>query len=180
MDEQNDNNLTPKEQYDLKKREKEQEKKKERTKEKINEAPKKIGRVIRNIVIAGVVIGGIGWFLTLAPNLPPTSGQDHSEDIPGAHILTTKMSDRIQRHMIEHADGGTSQGGVPGILIQYNCDDYDCAPDLIQKLTTLAEEYPENVYLAPNFYDGKIILTKGGRREILDEFDEQIIRDFIN
>lgn len=77
--------------------------------------------------------------------------------------------------MLEHSDGKEK----PGIIIQYNCDDFDCEPDLIQKLAALAEQYPDNVYLAPNKYDGKIILTKLGKMEILDAFDEQKIKDFI-
>ena len=75
----------------------------------------------------------------------------------------------------EHADGS----GKPGIIIQYNCQKYTCEPDLIEKLTVLVKEYPDNVYLAPNNYDGKIILTKEGKLEILEQFDEQKMKDFI-
>lgn len=117
------------------------------------------------------------WFMSRTSNLPPTTDQGHIEVSPSAHIVTTPIPDNIQRHMLEHADGDDKNG--PGIIIQYNCDDYECSPDLIGKLTNLVEEYPKNVYLGPNNYDGKIILTKLGRREILDELDEQAIRDFI-
>lgn len=48
-----------------------------------------------------------------------------------------------------------------------------------EKLTEIVKDYPKNIYLAPNNYDDKIILTKIGKREILDNFDEQAIRDFI-
>ena len=177
MEELNQNNLTPKEQYDLKKGEKEQIKKKDKVKEKINEAPKKIGKYILYTLIAVGIIGGLGWLISLAPNLPPISMENHSENSPIAHIITTKMPDPIQRHMLEHADGNDSNGS--GIIIQYNCDDYECQSDLVQKLTALVKEYPRNVYLAPNNYDGKIILTRLGKRKVLDEFDEQAIRDFI-
>ena len=174
MNELHNDNLTPKELYDLKKREKEQAKEKDH-KEKISVIPKKTGKYIFYILITVGIIAGLGWLMTLSPNLPPTSTQNHSEDSPLSHIVTTEIPDAIQRHMFEHADGS----GAPGIIIQYNCDDYDCEPDLIQKLTALVEEYPDNVYLAPNNYDGKIILTKLGKREVLDQFNEQTIRDFI-
>ena len=168
------NNLTPKELYDLRKKEKDQAKKKDQV-EKISRAPKKTGKYILYIFITIVIVGGLGWLITLTPNLPPTSMQNHSENSPSAHILTTEIPDAIQRHMLEHADGKDA----PGIIIQYNCEDYECESELIEKLTTLVKEYPENVYLAPNRYDGMIILTKLGRRKILDKFDEQEIRDFI-
>ena len=77
--------------------------------------------------------------------------------------------------MFEHADGK----GKPGIIIQYNCQKYICEPDLVQKLTALVKQYPDNVYLAPNNYDGEIILTKLNEIKILENFDEKIIRDFI-
>lgn len=176
MDELTQNNLlTPKEQYDLKKKEKIKTKGKERIKEKVSVAPKKIGKYILYTLIVAGVIGGLGWLISLSPDLPPTSGQGHVESFPQSHISTSLMPDNIQRHMLEHADGN----GPPGIIIQYNCNDYECESDLVQKLATLVEEYPKNVYLAPNNYDGKIILTKLGEREVLDKFDEQIILDFI-
>ena len=77
--------------------------------------------------------------------------------------------------MMEHADGK----GRPGILMQYNCTDYECEDDFVAKLEAIVKEYPEHVYLAPNTYDGKLILTAEGRREILDEYDEEKIRAFI-
>ena len=161
--------------YDLRKRQKEQAKKKERVKGKMSNAPKKVGKYIIYILIAVGIIGGLSWGATRLPNLPPTVQENHSENIPSAHILTERMPDRIQRHMLEHADGS----GDPSIIIQYNCDYYECESEMVDQLTILVEEYPDNVYLAPNNYDGKIILTKLGRRKILDRFDAQIIRDFI-
>lgn len=167
--------LSAKEQYDLRKKDKEQVKGKERMKEKVSNAPKKVGKYIIYTLIAVGIIGGIGWFVATRPNLPPTTDVNHVEQSPSAHVVTQPISDRIQRHMLEHADGG----GRPGVIIQYNCNDFECGSDLIEKLTKLVKQYPANVYLAPNNYDGKIILTKIGRRKILDSFDEQIIKDFI-
>lgn len=177
MNESHNDNLTPKEQYDLKKKKKDQTKGKEQLKEKINATPKKIGKFILYILITVGIIGGIGWFVSLVPNLPPTSQQNHSENSPPAHILTTAIPDSIQRHMLEHADGSDANG--PGIIIQYNCDDYECEAEMVEQLTVLVSGYPDNVYLAPNNYDGKIILTRLGKREVLDEFDQEIIKNFI-
>jgi len=164
-----------KELYELRKRQNEEAKKKEVRKEKLSEAPKKIGRYILYAAVGVATIGGLGWFISSRPSLPPTSQQNHSEQSPPAHIVTQPIPDAIQRHMLEHADGGDA----PGIIIQYNCNDFNCEPDLVKKLTTLVEQYPDNVYLAPNTYNGKVILTKLGKRKILDAFDEQGIKDFI-
>ncbi len=146
--------------------------------EERKERNKKIIRRCVTILVTLAFIGGVVWLIktpSTRPNLPPTVMDGHIEVNPSAHIVTEPIPDPIQRHMIEHADGKTK----PGILIQYNCDKYSCEPDLITKLTDLVKQYPENVYLAPNKYDGKIILTKMGQIKILDSFDEKVIKDFI-
>lgn len=125
------------------------------------------------------IISGIVWIImtpSKRPNLPPTTMQGHIESNPSAHIVTEPIPDPVQRHMIEHADGKDK----PGVIIQYNCKKYTCEPDLVSKLTDLVKQYPENVYLAPSSYDGKIILTKSGSIKILENFDEQAIKDFIS
>jgi len=169
--------LSPKEQYDLKKKEKGQLKKKEQVREKISEAPKKIGKYLLYTLITVAVLGGTVFAVSRLPNLPPTTAQNHSESSPRSHISNTPIPDGVQRHMLEHADGDDGNG--QGIIIQYNCDDYECEAEMVEQLTNLVIQYPDNVYLAPNNYDGKIILTKLSRREILEEFDGQIIRNFI-
>lgn len=132
-----------------------------------------------NVAVIILIVGGgifaLGWYATTRPNLPPISLEGHIEQSPPAHILDQPISGAIQRHMLEHADGR----GAPGIIIQYNCRDFECEPDLVEELKALVKEYPNNVYLAPNNYDGKIILTKLGKRKILENFDEEVIRDFI-
>lgn len=170
-------NINGKELYEQKKREKEALKNQERQKEKMSRAPKKIGKYLFYIIIAGVIIGGLGWFITTRPSLPPTSSANHSERSPLSHIVTQPIPEVIQRHMLEHADGNDENGS--GIIIQYNCDDYQCESGLIEKLAEIVEGYPNNVYLAPNNYDGKIILTKLGKRLVLEEFSEDKIIDFI-
>lgn len=162
-----------KELYDLRKKQKEEAKKKEQKTEAI---PRKINKYLFYGIISIGVIGSFSWFIFSRPNLPPISIEGHVEESPLSHIVTEPIPEVIQRHMLEHADGE----GKPGILIQYNCKKYFCEPDIIQKLTDLVKQYPDNVYLAPNNYDGKIILTKLGKRQILDSFDEQAIKNFIN
>ncbi len=167
--------LSGKELYELKRRQKEGIQKKEMRKAIPSKTPKKIGRYLLYGGIVVAVVVGLGWFIATRPNLPPITDQGHIESVPLAHITDTSIPDNIQRHMLEHADGD----GDPGIIIQYNCKDFDCEPDLVSKLTSLIQKYPDNVYLAPNNYDGKIILTRLGRREILADFDEQAIKNFI-
>tara|TARA_B100000745_G_scaffold300564_1_gene255320 strand:- start:7426 stop:7950 length:525 start_codon:yes stop_codon:yes gene_type:complete len=172
----NDNQeLSAKEVYDLEKKHKEEAKRKEHVSQKRSRNKMKMGKYVAYTVITLGVLWGIIWLLSLVPKLPPISAENHSEDSPVAHILTTPIPDRMQRHMLEHADGI----GAPGVIIQYNCDDYECDADMVEKLVGLVGEYPNNVYLAPNTYAGKIILTKLGKREVLDEFNEETIRNFI-
>ena len=168
--------LDGKEFYELKRKQKEESKKREQRKEVLGEAPKKIGRYLLYSLIGIGIVGGLGWFIGTRPNLPPTTDLGHTEDMPQAHIVTEPMPDNIQRHMLEHADGK----GRPGVIIQYNCKKYACESNLVEKLTALVGQYPDNVYLGPNSYDGKIILTKLGAKKILDNFDEQAIRDFVS
>ena len=122
-----------------------------------------------------LVVGGAWTFSTLMPRLPPTEMEGHTEDLLRGHILSTPMPELIQRHMLEHADGK----GPPGVIVQYNCEDYVCEPDLVERLETLVRRYGAYVYLAPNDYDGKIILTKLGALQILEEFDQRRIETFI-
>ncbi|MCH7730878.1 hypothetical protein IID21_05215 [Patescibacteria group bacterium] len=163
--------LTKQERRQLKRQHKQEEWQKEQGKERI----KKIIMIAGIVLVVGGGIFALSLFASRAPNVPPTSQVNHSENSPPTHIMSNPIPEGIQKHMLEHADGV----GPPGIIIQYNCDDFECEFDLVERLTQLVQEYPENVYLAPNMYDGKIILTKEGRREILDSFDEQTIRSFI-
>jgi len=176
MEELKENNiekqqLSSQELYELRRKEKEDIKRKDDAQRKV----KKTGRyLLYLIILAGIVFG----FYMLAKNtkrLPPTSMQNHVEQSPPSHIVDRPIPEPIQKHMLEHADGG----GRPGIIIQYNCDDFECKEDLVEKLTELVKKYPRNVYLAPNTYDGMIILTRLGKRKILDVFDEEVIKKFI-
>ncbi len=131
-----------------------------------------------SLMAAGAValVAGATWaFLALTPHLPPTETAGHTEDLPPGHILSAHMPEPIQRHMLEHADGT----GPPGVMVQYNCEDYACEPGLVEKLEDLARRYRTYVYVAPSDYDGKITLTKLGELEILEGFDKRRIERFI-
>lgn len=128
------------------------------------------------LVFFGILFfGGIGWYVNTRPNLPPIDMEGHVEQNPPSHISDQEIPEAIQKHMLEHADGK----GKPGVVIQYNCKKYNCEENMFNKLKRLVKKYPENVYLAPGNYDGKIILTRLGKRNILDKFDEKKIEEFI-
>ncbi len=170
--------LQGRELYEFRKHQKDRERQKEQKKESLKQAPKKVAKYFPYALGLIAIAGGIGWLvwnIANTPNLPPTTPEGHTEESPAAHIMSIPIPDTIQRHMLEHADGK----GKPGIIIQYNCTKYSCASDLIAKLTELVKQYPDNVYLAPNNYDGEIILTKMGSIKTLSGFDGQAIEAFI-
>lgn len=110
-----------------------------------------------------------------SPKLPPIDIQGHVEASPPSHILKEPMPIEIQKHMLEHADGY----GPPGVIINYNCEDYFCEEDLIEKLEEFALKY-NHVYVAPfPGMEAKIALTRYGKIEILDDYDEEKIENFI-
>src|SRR3546814_17328222 len=86
------------------------------------------------------------------PSLPPTTVAGHTEELPGGYVLSTPMPEAIQRHMLEHADGK----GRPGVIIQYNCDDFDCGSDLVDQLAAVVRSSGGYVYLAPGTSGCKI------------------------
>lgn len=145
---------------------------------------KKLGGIAAVVLlIAGLGFGGYRW-VTGLKILPPTDFGSHTEAVPESHILTEPMPLTTQAHMLEHADGG----GRPGVVINYNpstssghrCEDYDCAPDTVDRLAEIAQDYSSYVYLAPfPGMDAKIALTHVGKLETLDAVDEARIRTFI-
>ena len=127
------------------------------------------------LVVIALVIGGIVVYGGTQKLLPPTSfGPGHSEAFPPQQINTQPIPLPIQEHVMEHAPT------VPGILVQYNCQDYQCEPDLVQKLTEIVQSYPPRVFLAPfPGMDAKIALAAPGDLEILEAVEEERIRQFI-
>lgn len=175
MEQNIENKLSKKEKRELSR----QERHHTETMSQIQNQRKKIKLWIFGVILPVVIIAGIIFLIAKAPpklKLPPITMQGHIEENPKAHILTDPMPEVIQKHMLEHADGN----GKPGIIIQYNCEKYACEPDLVTKLTELVKQYPDNVYLVPSDYDGKIILTKLGEYKILENYDENAITSFIS
>ena len=128
------------------------------------------------ILIVGGILFGIIWMFLSVKTLPPTDIQGHIEESPASHILKEPMPIAVQKHMLEHADGS----GPPGIIINYNCEDYLCEAGLIENLELFAEKYPANVYVTPfKGMDAKIVITKLGKIEVLEGYDEARIRNFI-
>jgi hypothetical protein len=127
-------------------------------------------------LIAAVGLGWLGYSFVTAKRLPPTGMADHVEESPPGHILTEPMPLAIQKHMLEHADGG----GPPGVIINYNCVKFRCSDGIIERLTTIARAYPAFVYLAPfPDMDVKIAVTRLGKILTLDDVDDRRIRQFI-
>ena len=150
----------------------------EKPKGSLSDAQKKKIRNWGIFVVVFVLVGwGIFYLATNVKTLPPVSMQGHIEVNPPSHVMRVPMKLEIHKHMLEHADGG----GPSGIIINYNCDDYECEEGLIENLEAFAERYPSNVYVAPfQNMDAKIALTKLNKIQILEQYDEKVIDNFIN
>jgi len=139
------------------------------------ESKSKIGMIIL-IGILLVVVVGIGFSMANAKTWPPTSMIGHIEESPVSHVSRTPFPENVQKHMLEHSDGKD----IPGIIINYNCVQFECEPGLIEKLESFVDKYPEFVYVAPFAnMDAKIALSKLGRLNVLEEYNEQTIDQFI-
>ncbi len=132
------------------------------------------------IIIIGLIIFGMYWIISGTANataLPPTDMKGHIESNPSSHILKNQMPISIQKHMLEHADG--IEKGRGGIIINYDCKNFECEPGLIENLESFAGTY-NYVYVTPfKNMPVKIALTKLGRIETLDNYNKEFIIDFI-
>jgi len=136
---------------------------------------------IRNWSIFAIIIGLIilsrYWRVSGIEKLPPIDMQGHIESKPSSHVLKEPMPISIQKHMLEHVDG--QEGGRGGVIINYNCEDYQCEDGLIVELESFATEY-DYVYVAPfKGMDVKIAVTKLGKIDVLEGYDETRIKNFI-
>jgi hypothetical protein len=98
---------------------------------------------------------------------PPTSGP-HLPYLAPWGIHREPVAKALQVHNLE--DGG--------VMVQYSCPS-GCA-ELVERLTAIVMQYPEQVILAP--YPGlkqRIALTAWGRIDAFDDFDEARIQRFI-
>ena len=130
------------------------------------------------ITLLVIIIFWYGFYrIANVKGLPPTDMSGHIEVNPPSHVMRTPMRIEIQKHMLEHVDGG--EGGRGGIIINYDCENYECEEGLIDQLESFADEF-DFVYVAPyNNMKSKIVLTRLGRLKQLDEYDENIIRFFV-
>ena len=134
------------------------------------------------LAIVILAIGGLVLFMTtrstFGKELPPTVFTPaHSESFPLQQINNRPIPRLVQEHVMER-NAGHERGSM---LVQYNCVDYQCESDLVEKLTEIVLNFPSYVYLAPYpTMDAKIALAAPGRLLTLDTLDENKIRKFIN
>lgn len=136
---------------------------------------------VGGIAVVGLAIGGFVLFMTTRSDfgkiLPPTSfGPAHLETFPPRQINTQPIPRLIQEHVMER----NASHGNGKMLVQYNCVNYECAPDLVERLTEIVLTFPPEVYLAPYpTMDAMIALAAPGRLVTLETLDADKIRAFI-
>ncbi len=115
---------------------------------------------------------------TFGKELPPTAFTPaHSESFPPQQVNNLPIPRLVQEHVMERG-GGHERGSM---LVQYNCVDYQCEPDLVERLTEIVRVYPSYVFLAPYpTMDAMIALAAPTTLLILDALDETKIHEFIN
>lgn len=128
-------------------------------------------------VVLGIVAIGLFGPQPQAEVYPPTDIIGHVESYPQSRISERPIPINIQKHILEHVP--LRGGERPGVLLQYNCVRYECAPDLVDRLAEIARAY-EYVYLAPfPEMTPKIALTAFGDMVTLDTLDRERIIEFI-
>ena len=135
--------------------------------------------VIGGSAVVALIIGGIVLYGITRKELPPTGlGPAHSETFPPRQINTSPIPRPEQEHLMERGGGHHQKGSM---LVQYNCVDYQCKPDLVERLTEIVRSYPPQVYLAPYpGMDAKIALAAPGRLLTLETLGEDRVSRFIN
>ena len=135
-----------------------------------------------SVAVVVLAIGGIVLFITtrstFGKELPPTGFTPvHSESMPPEQINSRPIPRLVQEHVMERA-AGHERGSM---LVQYNCVDYQCQPNLVDRLTEIVRAYPAYVFLAPYpTMDAMIALAAPGKLLTLDALDEDKIHEFIN
>lgn len=156
---------------------KEQGKRGKKEQKKKHKLSSKARRMVFGVTILLILAGaglGIFWYGQSRKVYPPTSIAGHVETYPPGRILDRPIPIVEQKHILEHTPNGR-----PGLIIQYNCERFDCEADLISNLASIAQGY-EHLFLAPYpQMDAKIALTAWGKLEILEQFDEERILEFI-
>ncbi len=137
---------------------------------------------VGSLAIAGLAVGGIVFFMTTSSTfgkeLPPTGYTPaHSEAFPPQQINFQPIPRLVQEHVMER-NAGHERGSM---LLQYNCVDYQCEPELVERLTEIVRVYPSYVFLAPYpTMDAMIALAAPGKLLTLESLDETKIHQFIN
>lgn len=128
------------------------------------------------IIVLGVIIGVIYLISSNVKTLPPTDMKGHVEEWPSTQVQKFPIPITLFKHILEHTDTPSKR---PGVIISYNCDDYPCENSLVEKLEAFTNGN-DHVYVAPfPKMDAKIVLSKLGKQKILEEYDEEVIREFI-
>ena len=134
------------------------------------------------LAAVGLAIGGVVLFMTtrstFGKELPPTGFTTaHSESFPPGQINFRPIPRLVQEHVMER-NAGHEKGSM---LVQFNCADYECEPDLEERLMDIVRGYPPYVFLAPYpTMDAMIALAAPGKLLTLDAFDGNRIQEFIN
>ena len=93
------------------------------------------------------VAGVIGIFVLIGitqKELPPTNfGPGHSESLPPEQINISPIPRPVQEHVMER---NRTHRRVR-MLVQYNCLDYECLPDMVERLTEIVRTYPPHTIL---------------------------------
>ena len=98
---------------------------------------------------------------------PPTSGP-HTGSVPDWGEQDA-LQEVLQVHGLEHG----------GVLVQYNCP--TACGDLVQQLRSITSRFRSKVILAPySNMDTLIGLTSWGKILLLDEFDREMISEFVD
>lgn len=126
-------------------------------------------------LIAAALMLGFVSLISAQRTLPPTSfAGPHVETWPSERISSRPIPIAQQKHIVEHVPGGQ-----PGIMLAYNCEKFECDPNLVAQLEGIVRQYP-TVYMAPYpEMDAKIALAAQSALLVLEEFDEQRIVEFL-
>ena len=86
------------------------------------------------LAIVVVVVGVVILYASTRKEPPPTSAPPgHAETLPRRQINDSPIPKLVQQHVMER--NSTHPAGQ--MLVQYNCKDYQCEPDLVAKLTEI-------------------------------------------
>ena len=102
-------------------------------------------------------------------SVPPTSGT-HSPTWERCGIFDSPIQDERQVHSLEHGY----------VVINHNCNDSQC-PELVDELARLSVRYDEKLIV--NYRpetQSTIAITAWTRLLTMEEFDEELIADFID